>query len=49
MVKRTDKAELLGLAFDAVTMDGAVARCLGCAARRAPRAWSSRLTPITCA
>jgi exopolysaccharide biosynthesis WecB/TagA/CpsF family protein len=35
MVKRTDKAELLGLAFDAVTMDGAVARCLDMC--RAPR------------
>src|SRR5262245_18697487 len=27
-MKRSDKAELLGLAFDAVTMDNAVARCL---------------------
>jgi exopolysaccharide biosynthesis WecB/TagA/CpsF family protein len=27
-MKRADKAELLGLAFDAVTMDNAVARCL---------------------
>jgi exopolysaccharide biosynthesis WecB/TagA/CpsF family protein len=35
MLKRADKAELLGLAFDAVTMDGAVARCLEMC--RAPR------------
>src|SRR5215510_1515051 len=28
ILKRTDKAELLGLAFDAVTMDNAVARCV---------------------
>src|SRR5262245_58335576 len=35
MLMRTDKAELLGLTFDAVTMDGAVARCLEMC--RAPR------------
>src|SRR5262245_20479495 len=35
MLMRTYKAELLGLAFDAVTMDGAVARCLEMC--RAPR------------
>jgi N-acetylglucosaminyldiphosphoundecaprenol N-acetyl-beta-D-mannosaminyltransferase len=35
LLKRTDKAELLGLAFDAVTMDNAVARCLDMC--RAPR------------
>src|SRR5262245_2447527 len=34
-LKRTDKAELLGLAFDAVTMDDAVAWCLEMC--RAPR------------
>src|SRR6185369_13636787 len=33
--KRTDRAELLGLAFDLVTMDTAVARCLDMC--RAPR------------
>jgi len=34
-MKRTEKPELLGLAFDAVTMDSAVARCLEMC--RAPR------------
>jgi len=41
-MKRTERAELLGLTFDAVTMESAVARCLGFC--RAPRASHTVIT-----
>jgi N-acetylglucosaminyldiphosphoundecaprenol N-acetyl-beta-D-mannosaminyltransferase len=41
-MNRTDRAELLGLSFDAVTMESAVAQCLGLC--RAPRASHTVIT-----
>ena len=41
-MKRTAKAELLGLSFDAVTMESAVARCLEFC--RAPRSSHTVIT-----
>ena len=45
-MKHTERAELLGLSFDAVTMDTAVARCLElCRDPRTLPYRSSRPTP----
>ena len=48
-MKRTEQAELLGFSFDAVTVETAVARCVGFC--RAPRITHVVVTanPPTCA